>query len=144
MRAPEARQCGGSLKFSAFSVPFYAMLGRGAQKTFKTVTTVTFFTCTFFTCTSAPGGVAAPKIQPRPGGGGCAKNPSDRKFTLPSRFAFHLPSTILQKKTDSIFSTSICPASQKNGTRRLSAKGAKGQQPRPPAILRATRELQRG
>ena len=63
------------------------MLGRGAQKTFKTAT--------FFTCTSAPGGVAAPKILPRPGGRGCAKNPADRKFTLSSRFAFHW--TSLQK-----------------------------------------------
>jgi hypothetical protein len=33
--------------------------------------------------------VAAPKILPRPGGRGCAKNPADRKFTLSSRFAFH-------------------------------------------------------
>ena len=46
--------------------------------------------------------MAAPKILPRPGerggaknpaaprgGRGCAKNPADRKFTLPSRFAFH-------------------------------------------------------
>jgi hypothetical protein len=33
--------------------------------------------------------VAAPKILPRPGGLGCAKNPADRKFTLSSRFAFH-------------------------------------------------------
>jgi hypothetical protein len=56
------------------------MLGRGAQKTFKTVT--------FFTCTS--GGVAAPKILPRPGGRGCAKNPADRKLSLSFRFAFHL------------------------------------------------------
>ena len=85
LRAPEARQCGGSLKFSGLSVPFYGMLGRGAQKK----VTVTFFTCTFFTCTSAPGDVAAPKILPRPGGRGCAKNPADRKFTLSSRFAFH-------------------------------------------------------
>ena len=108
LRAPEARQCGGSLKISGLSVPFYGMLGFGAQKTFKTVT--------FFTCTSAPGGrgcaknpaaprgawlrqkscrapggVAAPKILPRPGGRGCAKSPADRKFTLSSRFAFQLP-----------------------------------------------------
>jgi hypothetical protein len=33
--------------------------------------------------------VAAPKILPRPGGRGCAKNPADRNFTLSSRFAFH-------------------------------------------------------
>ena len=34
--------------------------------------------------------MAAPKIRPRPGGRGCAKNPADRKFTVSSRFAFHL------------------------------------------------------
>jgi len=55
-----------------------------------------------------------------------------------------LPSIILLKKTDSFFSTSIGPASRKNGTRRLSAKGAKGQQPRLPAMHRSTGELKRG
>ncbi len=35
-----------------------------------------------------PGGEAAPKILPRPGGRGCAKNPADRNSPCPpaSRF----------------------------------------------------------
>jgi hypothetical protein len=41
--------------------------------------------------------VAAPKILPRPGGRGCAKNPADRKFTLSSRFAFHCEKKVQQK-----------------------------------------------
>jgi hypothetical protein len=82
------------------------MLGRGAQKTFKTVVLSVFISAPAAwlrqkSCRApgawlrqkscrAPGGVAAPKILPRPGGRGCAKNPADRKFTLSSRFAFHL------------------------------------------------------
>jgi hypothetical protein len=50
--------------------------------------------------------LAAPKILPRPGGRGCAKNPADRKFTLSSRFAFHLPfwSTLIGGNTLSVAS----------------------------------------
>jgi hypothetical protein len=33
--------------------------------------------------------ILPPKILPRPGRRGCARNPADRKFTLSSRFAFH-------------------------------------------------------
>ena len=32
LREAEARQCEGALQFSGLSVPFYGMLGRGAQK----------------------------------------------------------------------------------------------------------------
>jgi hypothetical protein len=32
LREAGAQQCGGALKFSGFSIDFYGMLGRGAQK----------------------------------------------------------------------------------------------------------------
>jgi hypothetical protein len=75
----------------------------------KKKVTVTFITCTFFNVLAPrggvaapkilprPGGVAAPKILPRPGGRGCAKNPADRKFALSSRFAFHCEKKVQQK-----------------------------------------------
>jgi hypothetical protein len=47
--------------------------------------------------------ILPPKILPRPEGRGCAKNPADRKYTLSSRFAFHIVSHLEMMELWSIF-----------------------------------------